>query len=257
MENLLEDYSKLLDDSTEHLSYQAIAAYLNLKEQLSDKERNFVERHIKICSECKKKYELIQAEDLEIDTGRKQQLKFFRLAGYRKYAAAAVIIIGILAALYILFQPEKVKLLTEDVSPKDSSGRTEIVSVDSTAHLQKPEPVEESKKEIISNKDEELFAVNTVLENFINRNIRSNKTIEIISPEIGDTVSSTITFEWKRINPIGRLVLTVVDNKNTPVYEMTVEGSTLVIDKKLKAGLYYWKLEADGKLEAVGKFYVK
>ncbi|HEY7750846.1 MAG TPA: hypothetical protein VH917_01035, partial [Ignavibacteriaceae bacterium] len=63
MENFLEEYSKLLDDSKSHLSNETLATYLNLKDQLSAKEKLFIENHLKDCLRCKEKYDLMKIED--------------------------------------------------------------------------------------------------------------------------------------------------------------------------------------------------
>ena len=157
----------------------------------------------------------------------------------------------------LLFHPQSENLITEEVFSIDSTEAIKTDTSGSSSQTQKPIPMDIVKKdESVLEKGNELFATNNVLENFINRNVRSESKIVIASPESGDTVSTSITFKWKQISHVKELKLIVVNNKNKPVYQALVAGNQLSIDKKLNAGLYYWKLEAEGKLEAVGKFVV-
>ena len=256
----LEHYSRLLDESKEHLSNQAIAIYLNLKELLSEKEKKFIEKHIEVCKECKSRFDIIQSEELELlnikdDLERlnesKKTKKIFPLQRLIKYAAAAVIFFGLLITADYIFLNKNTGGKKSDVVQQTDSLNNRIDSIKS------PQLVE---KEIDATNDiafsKESFTENKTLENFIGRNMRSEKTVEIISPEIGSRLSSTIKFEWKRNNIEGPLTLTIIDNKNNNVYKETVDDSTLTLTKKLKQGLYYWKLSTPEKVEAVGKFYV-
>lgn len=256
----LEHYSRLLDESKEHLSNQAIAIYLNLNELLSEKEKKFIEKHIEVCKECKSRFDIIQSEDLELLNIKddleslnesKKSKKIFPWSPLIKYSAAAVIFLGLLIIADYVFLNKNTGGKKSDVVQRADSLNNRIDSTKS------PQPVE---KEIDATNDiafsGENFTENKTLENFIGRNIRSEKTVEIISPEIGSRLSSTIMFEWKRNNIEGPLTLTIVDNKNNNVYKETVDDSTLIFTKKLKQGLYYWKLSTKEKVEAVGKFYV-
>ena len=50
---------------------------------------------------------------------------------------------------------------------------------------------------IAANKlNEKDFKENSVLENFINRNVRSEKSVEIISPNINDTLKNKLLLKW-------------------------------------------------------------
>lgn len=253
MENFLEDYSRLLDYSKNHLSNATIATYINLKEQLSNKELKFIDRHLQDCSDCKSKFETIRAEDIEIDSGHTDKIKIFSITKYWKYAAAAGIVIGVLAAIYFYFPKQSENLITEDILTKDTLSTEEKATPDSIIQsTQEGEKLPKKEKK----PDQELFAVNNVLENFINRNVRSENKIFIISPELSDTVHAPITFKWKATTTVKDLKLILVDNKNIITYLVSVAGNELTMDKKLNDGLYYWKLEADGTLETVGKIFV-
>ncbi len=67
MEKFVKDYSKQLEDSGRHLTYKTIAAYINLYNDLSFKEINFIEKHINSCKNCFKIFVDVFDEDFEFD----------------------------------------------------------------------------------------------------------------------------------------------------------------------------------------------
>jgi hypothetical protein len=106
-------------------------------------------------------------------------------------------------------------------------------------------------------RNEELFAVNIVLENFIERNTRSVNNIELLKPAPNSSLTSPITFEWKRKNTSGNIELIIVNNKNKKVFAQEVDGDSLLITEKLSEGLYYWKMKVDGVVLEIGKFKIE
>jgi len=265
MENFLEEYTKWLDDSKEHLSNRSIATYLNLKEILSDKEKQFIEDHLNSCSECQNKFEQIAAEDEEMDelaneeepvTKQAEQVKVFTLQNVIRYAAAAVIFIAMLFVAYYMFIKKDEVLITKNNKPETKIDTLNNLAQQDSAGIPQIVEPEEQKKEKPEKIHLESFAVNDVLENFINRNIRSGEKINILQPGIGDTVSLPITFKWNQQTGTGYNELIIVDNKNQSLYQAAISGKEITIDKKFSKGLYYWKLLVKDKLEAVGKFYI-
>jgi len=272
MENFLEEYSKLLDESKEHLSYQAIATYLNLKEVLSTKEKSFIENHLKSCSACKEKFDTVYNEDIEMDneaekkklnknTGTKQwnTFKIFRISSYTRYAAAAVILIVVTATLYFYLSSKDDMALTQDLQEGDSiivnegKGIDLLVDKDS-AEVNKPVPEEFIAEDLSL---AESYRNNRVLDNFINRNVRSETIVQVISPSIADTLNEPISFKWTQPEGINLFTLILLDNKNKTIYKKNIDGNQITYSGILKPGLYYWKIESNGKLEAVGKFYIE
>ena len=77
MENFLEEYSKFLDGSGNHLSLKSLATYINLSGLLSEKEKQFISNHLTDCKQCINSFNLIFDEDLEID-GKKNVTSLFR-----------------------------------------------------------------------------------------------------------------------------------------------------------------------------------
>src|SRR5690606_23418234 len=107
----------------------------------------------------------------------------------------------------------------------------------------------------------EAYNENRILENFINRNVRSENLVRVITPSIGDTVTLPVIFKWKMENGKWKMeetefTIIIVDNKNRTVYKNNVNVLEERYAGKLDKGLYYWKIMLNEKLESVGKFYI-
>jgi hypothetical protein len=260
-----------LDKSNEHLSYQSISTYLNLKQVLSGKEINFIETHLKSCSTCKEEFETVYNEDMEMDNevGEKKHkkteiefqsntIKIFKISNFAKYAAAAAILV-VVTIIYFYLSSKDDRILTQELQSKDSvtvkENRKEDLIVDKdSSNMIKSSPEEYIAEDISLS---ENFRENRILENFINRNVRSETIVQIISPSIEDTLSEPVIFKWLKPGGTNFITLILVDNKNKALYKANVDGNEIKYGGKLKPGLYYWKIESNGKLEVVGKFYIK
>ncbi len=77
MDKLLQEYSKLLDNTGSHLSLQTLAMYINLQELLSTKEKAFISDHLSVCRVCSDSFNVVFDEDLELDSG-KDEIPVFR-----------------------------------------------------------------------------------------------------------------------------------------------------------------------------------
>lgn len=267
MKNFLEEYSILLDNSKEHLSNQALATYLNLKDVLSEKEKLFIDSHLKLCSKCRDNYEKIVAEDKEMDKiifeGKSEITKNesknnSRIIKLLRYSAVASIIIFVGLSFYYLLTMEEESKITQ--VNKNNNKIDSVTTKTDQGTIKSPEISGKEKLEVEKqpiNFNNEIFAVNTVLENFINRNTRSNINFKIIKPKIGDTVTTPIAFKWEQFVQTDSNKLIIVDNKNRTIYQETTAGSELEVNQNFKSGLYYWKLLSNDKLEVVGKFYLR
>ncbi len=173
------------------------------------------------------------------------------------YGAAAVILLAMYLIGYFYFTPVEKKVIANYKNK---------AHVDSSAHKEIGKE-EESNNNYIQNIKENLIAENklkeknytenSVLENFINRNVRSEENIKIIYPGINDTLKNNITLSWTSNTREASYHVIIVNNKNEKVWEKVTKGNELMVDIKLKNGLYYWKLYSNNKLNAVSKFYVK
>ncbi len=67
MNYVVEKYNKCLAEVNGHLSMGALAAYINLYNSLSEKEKNFIEHHLFECNECQSMMNEIFDEDFKVD----------------------------------------------------------------------------------------------------------------------------------------------------------------------------------------------
>ncbi|GAB4297721.1 MAG: hypothetical protein Kow0098_22230 [Ignavibacteriaceae bacterium] len=368
MTDFLNDYVNYLDESREHLSYQTIAAFIGLPDYFSEKEKNFVERHISVCPACREKYDSVFDEDLLIDSettdkiltplsdeqkdnnfifasddyrikiviekvaanefqiiisslpdklkgtnilvsmadneklrivsaGINKNYKYHTAADsfnlpesvvisyilpksedaklkertgiagkftvYFRYAAAAVLLAAVLTAIYFLIRNDKnLETISEKIKTEqpDTTGDSELPEAKRDEIL--PTPKTDITTEVLPETDEELisdgsYAVNTALENFVNKDLRSQLNVMIISPPIGDTISLPATFQWTASGSDKIFNLVILNNKNQVQYQKLIGGNKVTIDKRLEAGLYYWKLEYNNNIVVMGKFFTK
>ncbi|MEO8399253.1 MAG: hypothetical protein ABI550_05475 [Ignavibacteriaceae bacterium] len=345
-ENFLKEYSALLDESNKHLSFESISRYANLNELLSWKEKDFVKKHLKECSVCSKKFNVVFDEDFEFDeeairfdglilqknavnsfqithdefeieiykkgienvlvfnllsdrlknccvrllsgdktflrlTDAKEKIEYqishfdkpseiknikleflqgkdqkktdsknFNVS-YYWYAAAAIILVALGLAYFlpkesVMPENKKREIVLDTAKVKNNIIQNDSVEI----------PVKKNNEKLIAYNLSD-FEENKILENFIDRNIRSSSTIKIISPEIGDTIKTPHVFKWEKIKEASEYSVIILSNKNKKVAEINSAQNFLQVSKELSPGLYYWKLEAEGKLRAVGKFFVK
>ena len=268
MENNIEEYSKWLDEAKVHLSNEAIATFFNLEKILSAKEKKFVENHIATCEECKKKFEQISAEDKELDAVAeeeekvpdeeiKEPVKTYTFEKIIKYSIAAVVGVGLVLATYFSFFQEEKTVVTEKKIPEPMTDTLhKITKPDSMSIPVMTKADDKTRQDVDAEKNLKSFAVNELLENFVHRNVRSETDIEIVQPEIEDTIKFPFTFKWNQKSFSGTNRLIIVNNENKPLYQAEIGGKEITIDQKLASGLYYWKIESNGKLAAIGKFFI-
>lgn len=226
---LLHEYSTMLDKSGEHFTYSVLSVFLNYDDTMSKKEREFIENHLKECPLCMSMFnEVRDVEGFEVENKH----SIFRLPhNIFKYSIAAVLVITAgLTLLYVL----------QRTLPPPSISEIQITGQD-FASL----PIDQSR-----------FVPNPVLENFIERTVRSKKQSSFISPEIGDTVSVPLKFTWRKVGITELFLLRIVDNNDTEVWGGESTESEQIVYKTIPPGLYYSKLYGDGMLVDVGKFFV-
>ncbi len=226
--NILTDHSKFLDDSKEHLTYASLSVYRNLSDVLSRKEKIFFSNHLAVCPDCSMR--LQEVEDVEL---REIKKNYGRIFGFSpnifRYAIAALLIVSVGIAVLI---------------------KTQNVQQENTV----PQKIVEEKQIAETIIDPEKFVPNQVLENFVERTVRSGQNISILTPAVGDTLSFPYTIRWQ--GPKENYTVTIVNNNNVEIWKRAISSSEIVVNNKLDAGLYYLKLEVNEKLALVGKFVV-
>ncbi len=223
--NFLREYSNFLDTTGEHLSYAAISLYLNTADELSGKERRWFEKHLNACAACSAR--LHEVEDVEnVDPSLK--VYSFPPPALFRYAAAAMVTLAVGMGVYMFFgQPSR-----ESIHPQND------LLVESQFEPRRLVP-------------------NPVLENFIERTVRSSSPVIISSPGIGDTVMVPFSIHWSGAAARERKFITVVDNQNNVVWKADTELQEITLDDPLTPGLYYIKLEMKQRLVRVGKVIVR
>lgn len=227
--NIFAGYSQFLDASGEHFTYAALSTYRNSAGELSEKEKEFFERHLKACVSCSARLREIAEVEGEVATEQPKNILNFSPSLFR-YAIAAILIIAIGIAVVVMQNPQQEQITTQQL------------------------PAEQNIAEAPLNP--ERFVPNQVLENFVERNVRSSSGITLTVPKTGDTLAFPYTFKWEGNDAAKSIMITVVDNKNFEVWKETSSLSELTSVKKLEPGLYYIKLQTDDKLVQMGKFVV-
>jgi hypothetical protein len=92
------------------------------------------------------------------------------------------------------------------------------------------------------------------LDDLIHSEFRS-ATLEIIAPKNGDPVSTPVTFRWT--DHPQPLKLKVLTNKEVTILTAIVQHGRYTTAKRFEPGLYYWKLESDDELAAIGTFTIR
>jgi len=228
--NFLTDYSQFLDASGEHLTYSALSIYRNFSDELSQKEKNFLKKHLDSCPHCSA--QLQEVADVEGNTVEQQPKTGLHISPVIfRYAIAAVLIVAV--GLSVIF-------VSKDFQQK------KIPSNENT--------IDKSLAVITSNPAK--FIPNQVLENFIERTVRSSLSITLLAPTSGDTITTPFTFKWERKQAEDIVTVTIVNNKNVEIWRGKTSSTKLVYEKNFDPGLYYVKLEMNEKLVCVGKFVV-
>lgn len=264
----MEVYSKFMNETGEHLSNDVLLNYLKMFETLSENEKQFIESHLETCITCKQKIYTqpgIIPEDaaplsssVSHDNAINNKLGIYKHFEYWKYAAG----IFLFAVVFIImfYEPDAGKNNVTSYTGRlsDTMDIHLQLNFDSLSQLRKAENDISDKKETTKEPGvAEHFLPNILLENFIFQGGHTSRKINIISPQMEETVSRVITFKWHLNTSLGNLQFSIVDNKNISLYSALVTGSGLTIDKRFKSGLYYWKLESGNVLEAAGKFIVR
>lgn len=359
MQSFLKKYSELLDKNENHLNYEIIARYINHYNNLSEKEKKFIETHLAHCEECLGKYNIVFDEDLEANENnynikferlkndsdgknifhfyndetkihfivhlinnsiitfsfiqipkefehQKMKLifsnsnlilrinsiqkdktfnfkisnflnlntfnnievgillvqdinfskrKFSHLNKYISYSIAASILIILGISLYFLLQPRRNVQLQNKQLAIDTLRENRIIESEKKADsitLQENKITKESSSLFAQD-----FVENSLLENFVGRNIRGEEYLEILSPKNSDTLKIPILFKWRIQDSTNNFILKIINNKNEIVWEKISNDNEIEFMKQMKSGLYYWKLEINDELKYIGKFYIK
>ena len=228
-DTFLSDYTKFLDSSGNHLTYAAISLYRNFNEGLSEKERRFLKNHLDSCQSCAGKLE--EVDEVENDVPKQARTNVYWLStALFRYSIAAVVVLAV--GVSVLYYRNR--------TGEDRSGQSML----------------KNQSLAVETTDPERFAPNPTLESVVGRTVRSQSEVKLLAPVNGDSVAIPFTFRWEGGKEGEKTALVIVDNKNIEMWKDATTTTSLTLEKNLKPGLYYAKLEVDGILAAVGKFIV-
>jgi hypothetical protein len=240
-----------------HLTVEAVALYVDaLKlDRLQGLPQAMLE-HVEKCETCKgdvtNLFSLLVGEDYSTVTqhpflNKAEQKPRSPLPAILRIAAVIVAVIGIgamVAALYL----------------RDDEAVTVTPAV--AGHAQGDTIASEGPKEAGNKKKQEsqkAFAARFVespeLEDLMRSSLRSAET-EVLSPANGTSTRDGLFFRWTT-SAAPPFDLTILDNRGFSVKSIALEISAFRMKDSLQAGLYYWKIIAEGNLLHVGKFFVR
>ena len=246
----------LLFGSGGHLTEEGVALYVDaLKLGRTDALPGTILDHVQRCQPCKEEITGLYALVADEDYAGTGSHPFFDSppaveSTDRRYmfriAATIVAMLGLGTLGYVLFLRSPESSMVQ--RPAVTETRT-----DTTIHTQRPE-----RQTPVVNRQELLaarFTESPELEDLVQSTVRSEETT-IQTPANGSTVRSGATFSWTTsVHP--PFELSVLDNQRHTVRSYRVPTTQFVLRDSLEAGLYYWKLAAEGDLLHVGKFIVR
>ena len=221
---ILENYSRFLDSTGLHLTYAALSVYRNFEDELADAEKRFLRHHLDSCLECSAR--LKEVTEVEETPARRTTTGFGMSSPAFRYAVAAVVTVAVGVALVYKLGGNQ------------------------NAELRPP------AEQLAAAGDSEKFASNVVLDNLVERTVRSGNDYRFTMPLKGDTVATPVSFRWT--GPKGKnYTLAVVDNTNREVWNSNVSAPEAVLTSPMEPGRYYVKLETDRQLVCATSFFVR
>ena len=246
----------LLFGSGGHLTGEGVALYVDaLKLGRTDALPGTILDHVQRCQECKEEITGLYAVVAEQDYSGTGPHPFFDSppAAERTYrrtlfriAATIVAVLGLGGLTYLAFfrSPDG----TVDHHPATTEIRTDTTV--RRLHAEEQVPAVRSKELIAAR-----FEESPQLEDLVQSTVRSEETA-VRSPANGSTIRKGARFIWTT-SAHPPFELTVLDNQRHMVRSFKVSATEFVLRDSLEAGLYYWKLGAEGNLLHVGKFMVR
>jgi hypothetical protein len=237
--------------NTPHISEQEICLYVDaLKLERTERLPQKLVDHVSSCMECKKEimqlYDILRNEDYHRAgdhpfLGPAQGARPKRIPLIYRIAAAFVLLLGAGLVAYYAFMknPHEPELSAQSVIA-DTAGAGEKQDTQTT----KPSPRDFSAN----------FTSSPNLEDLVGADVRA-ASVTVASPEDGQAIKGDIVFRW-RSSSKGLFRVRLLTNKEEEVFQATTDRNTVLCDKRLEPGLYYWTLLEDGELVHVGKFMV-
>ena len=250
--------AKTMFVKSSHLTQEAIALYVDaLKLDKTSQLPEDLLVHVADCELCKTEvtelFSMLEGEQYD----RGETHPYFdtvRQKGRRKswpaHRIAAILLLGAGVGLLVYYfnVSNEGRKLTSLPHP---SRQAEARSDSTTAVPKRSATAGEPGKEVYAGN----FDVSPNLEPLVGNELRSG-AIQVLSPLNGAEVGERILFDWKGDGK-GPLVLKVLTNAERVLVWRTLSNPRLELSMQLSPGLYYWKVESEGELRYVGKFFVR
>ncbi len=223
-------------------------------------------------ADLNKKYEVYTNEDLNLRNNTevvldvnirkiKNPKRVYKNTNKFLYASAAVFLIFITIYLLIINpnQTKRTKLIkivepaSKAIADSVPVYADTIRNLDTSKHVEEKVQVAEKNIPQLPAKISPEFKNNSYLENYVNKDKENGI---IINPGIGDTMRKQITFKWTPLEA-EEYDMSIVNNKNQEIWNKSLADTRVTVFQKFDPGVYYWKISVKGKLETVGKFFVK
>ena len=249
-----------------YLSFLKLPSYLeNENIRVSLTSENLIIRITPV--NLNKKYKIDTDKDIDLRDSTEVYIDFIirhvkRSASLKskiyKYWYTYTAVIALIIYL-IIFQPVKNNptKLSKEFNPKPKAViDTPVVKKDTAAKIDtavSKEEIAETPKAPLQTKLAPGFKNDSHLESLVNK-FKGNGII--INPGLGDTLKKQIYFKWAPLET-ETYDVSIVDNKDNEIWGKKLFDARVTLLQKLDPGVYYWKIAVKGKLQAVGKFYVK
>ncbi len=260
------------DEDTLYLTFIDLPSYLAYQNiRVSVPDNNLIIRIVS--AELNKKYRVNTNEDinfrnnsavfLDVSSRRSKASRISAKSGYKYLYISAAAILIIITIYLLIINPNNTKQdkLTEIVksNPIVMADSVPAKTEDTIQNIDTAKP-NEQKLQVVDKKSSQVpvkvpaeFKSNSYLERYVNKDKENGI---IINPEIGDTMRKQITFKWSPLEA-EEYNMSIVNNKNEEIWSKDLFDTRVTLYQKLDPGLYYWKIAVKGKLQTVGKFFVK
>jgi len=266
-----------------HINEAGISLYVDkmLLEE-TDFIPNVLLEHVENCKKCKSEiielYEICKNNPdykttIHVTFSEKEKSRFrINLSVLLKIAASIILVISL--TFFIKYINIKNSLKKDIISKKELNDTTfnaneltnsSSVNISDSDISNKPV----NKKQIHSLVTQNIKQTSSYIsanyeiypdfENLIEESFRSEFSLKILEPKTGQVLplNKPIVFKWKGETD-EKIRIAIFNNKAEKLYEIKhISDNQVILNKKLRPGLYYWKVETESDLVYLGKFVIK
>jgi hypothetical protein len=240
-----------------HLTEEAVSLYVDaLKLGRTGSLPSSILQHVESCHDCKKEITGLFSLLAEVDYSKTGPHPFFdevtgKTQGHGfsilKIAAAVVAVMGLALLGYMSLL--RTSQNTNELQPPTSTTGEDTAFVKKRA-VGSPKQ-QANEQSLLAAR----FTESPELEDLLRSSARSAET-GVQSPANGSTIHRGWIFRWTT-PALPPYDITILDNRRHVVRSFQLDTSAFILKDSLQAGLYYWKLGAEGSLLLAGKFIVR